>query len=203
MPPQRLIPLEPVGGEPELPPAFTDVVMALYVDGLPHDLRETEDEVLYAAAPLRDAASVVFALGCALAIERPEHIHPLLRQTHDDVDEILDECREPLAQQVAEARTSGEEVTAALFLTDLFTPLPPDDPVEEDVAHNVISIAFEYGCILATVERPAAMVVRNAHNRMRASEPDPFAPGPDPEKPLQELAAELATAYEQDFGFDS
>ncbi len=201
MSPQRIIPLEPADAEPSEHPALTDVIMALYLEGLPHDLREVEDEVLYAAGPLRTAAEAAFALGCALGIEFPDLVGPVLRQTHDDVDEILDECREPLSEQVEEARASGGEVTATVFMADLFAPLGEDEPVEDEVAYNVLSIAFEYGCILASVQRAAAMVVRNAHNRAVAAEPGPYAPGPSPDQPVQDLARELVAAYQKDFGF--
>jgi hypothetical protein len=200
MSPQRIIPLEPAGTEPSEPPALTDVVMALYLEGLPHDLREVEGEVLYAAGPLRTAATAVFALGCALGIEFPDFVEPVLRQTHDDVAEILDECREPLSQQVEEARASGSEVTAEVFMADLFAPLGEGEPIEDEVTYNILSIAFEYGCILASVQRAAAMVVRNAHNRATAAEPAPYAPGPSPDQKVQDLARELVAAYQKDFG---
>jgi hypothetical protein len=167
---------------------------------LPHDLREVEGEVLYAAGPLRTAATAVFALGCALGIEFPDFVEPVLRQTHDDVAEILDECREPLSQQVEEARASGSEVTAEVFMADLFAPLGEGEPIEDEVAYNILSIAFEYGCILASVQRAAAMVVRNAHNRATAAEPAPYAPGPSPDQKVQDLARELVAAYQKDFG---
>ena len=70
-------------------------------------------------------------------------------------------------------------------------------------------MAFEYGCIRAHVERAAAMMVRNVFNRAQAEAlaefeagtNDDLPPGPDPHRPLQDLAAEILSAYEADIGF--
>ena len=208
MPPQRIIPLEPAG-EQEAPPSLTDVVMALHLEALPHDLHEVDErEPLFEAEPLRGAARAAFGLGCAVGVEFPDKVAPLLRQTHDDAAEILDECREPLAAQAAQVRASGEAVTADAFLEDLLSVVEGDEAVERDVAYNVLSIAFEYGCILAVTERSAALVVRNAESRTLAEAAAAFEageaaqppPAPDPLRPLRDFSLELVSAYETDFG---
>ena len=73
-----------------------------------------------------------------------------------------------------------------------------------------MSIGFEYGCVVARLERSAAILVRNAYNRDRRETLDDIEAGddveppegPDPYQSLQELAAEIMAAYEADIGFD-
>ena len=191
------------------------MVLALYLEGLP-----SQDDAggisYYDPDPLMEAACAAFALGCALAIESPQQVMPVLKQTHpDDAEAIVAECTPPLLEQVAEARASSAELRPELFLEALLEALEESEPVEAEVAYNIISIAFEYGCILAHVERRAALTVRNGFNRLQAqalsaqagqqSEDIADAPrylaGPDPHRPVQDLARELLSAYEQDIGF--
>ena len=205
----RIIPLEPVdGGENVL--SLTDVVMALYLEGLPRDIHEVgDDEPLYERESLVQAAEEIFGLGCAMGVAFPGRVPAILDQTHpDDVQAILDECRGPLSVQVQDARQSGADVGPWTFLGDLFESLEPKSPVAQDAAYNVLSISFEYGCILGLMERSAGQVVRNRQDRANAealesAEADPSAPpppGPFRASPLQVLAAELLEAYEADFG---
>ena len=209
MPPQRIIPLEPADGAGE-PVTLTDVVLALYLEGLPRHPDEEDDEPLYQAEALRDATAAAFALGCAAGIEFPRRVPVILEQTHPgDVEQIMEECREPLAEQAADARASGEETGPERFLESLLEALEEGQAVESDVACNLLSIGFEYGCILAAVQRPAALVVRNGYNRRQAQALAAFEagdlqeppPGPDPRQSLQDLAKEVVSAYEKDIGF--
>jgi hypothetical protein len=69
-------------------------------------------------------------------------------------------------------------------------------------------MSFEYGCILAHVQRPAAIMVRNAYNRAQAETVEEFEggesdvpSGPDPLQSLQGLATEIMDAYVADVGF--
>ena len=205
----RIIPLEPVGGGEDVS-SLTDVAMALYLEGLPRDIHEvSDDEPLYERESLVQAAEAIFGLGCAMGVAFPGHVPAILDQTHpDDVQAILDECREPLSEQVQDARRSGDDVGPWTFLSDLFESLEPGRPVAQDAAYNVLSISFEYGCILGLMERSAGQVVRNRQDRANAealvsAEADPSAlsqPGPFRASTLQVLATELLEAYEADFG---
>lgn len=207
MSPKRLIPLEPAG-KPQEPAALTDVVLALYLEDAAHDEGD-DSEPAFDAAAVRQAATGAFALGCAVGIEFPQRVEPTLRQTHgDDAAAILAECKEPLTEQVQEAKSTGGQVAPELFLGSLFEALAEAGAVEANDAYNMLSIGFEYGCILATIDRAAAIVVRNGYNRrvagilkqLEAGEPVELPPGPDPHQSLQELARELVEAYEKDVG---
>ncbi len=194
--------------------ALTDVVLALYLEGLPRD--DAHGSHSYSTGPLTEAAEGAFALGCALGVEFPDRVSLILAQTHPgEVQAIIDDCTGPLQDQVVEAREASAELEPALFMGSLFEALDEDEPVEADAACNILSIAFEYGCVLAHVERRGAQLVRNSFNRRQAlaaqgratteatSEPPPPAMGPRPslDRPVQELAQELLTAYEADIGF--
>jgi hypothetical protein len=205
----RLIPLEDVSDFPEGPTAFTDVILALYLEGLP--VTEDEDgDPAYEAGPLADAVVGVFALGCALGVEFPDRVATILGQTHPEgIEHIIEECREPLAERVAASRAGGEALAAEEFIEDLVHALDDDMYADNDTALNALSIAFEYGCVVAHLERSAAILVRNAQNRDRretleeleaGDEVEP-PEGPDPYQSLQELAAEIMSAYEADIGF--
>ncbi|MBM3940234.1 MAG: hypothetical protein FJ318_04970 [SAR202 cluster bacterium] len=209
--PKRLIPLESVDGPaPDGPTPLTDVVLAFFLEGIARDPDQDEDETLFEAKPLREAATGAFALGCAVGVEFPKRVDAILRQTHgEDIPNILAECREPLAEQVKEARETGGQVAPELFLGSLFDALEDTGSVEADTAYNILSISFEYGVILTTVDRAASIVVRNAYNRrlremlkaLEEGQPIEVPPGVDPSQSLQEFAKELVTAYEQDIGF--
>ncbi len=195
--------------------ALTDVVLALYLECLPRD--DAHDRHSYSTGPLVEAAEGAFALGCALGVEFPDRVSLILGQTHPgEVQAIIDDCTGPLQDQVVEAREAGAELEPALFMGSLFEALEENEPVEADAACNILSIAFEYGCVLAHVERRGAQLVRNSFNRRRAlaaqgqaptesaEGPPPPATGPRPGlgRPVQELAHELVGAYESDIGFD-
>ena len=205
---QRIIPLEPVGDLPEGPVAFTDIVIALHVEGLPaHD---HDGEPHFEPGPLSEAVVAAFALGCAVGADFPDRVLQVLEQTHPGaVGHVIEECREPLVEQAAAVRRSAEPLEPEDFIDDLLRAIEGDDHADAETAHNALSMGFEYGCILASVQRPAALMVRNAFNRAQAEAVSEFEagtsddvpPGPDPHRPLQELAEELISAYEADIGF--
>ncbi len=203
------IPLHASHDELDEPLAFTDVILALYLEGLPSH-SHGDDEEVFDAAPLSDAVVGAFALGCAVGLEYPERVRTVLEQTHPGaVDAIIEECRGPLAAQVAEARSSAEALEPEDFVEPLVEALGQGDHVDADTAQNALSMSFEYGLILSHVERGTAMVVRNAFNRDQETSVETFEAGdsadmpagPDPYQSLQDLAKEIVAAYETDVGF--
>ena len=205
---QRIIPLEPIDGEPEGPVALTDVVIALYLEGVAS--HEHDGALHFEAGALTEAAVAAFAVGCAMGIAFEERVLDILEQTHPGaVEHVIEECREPLIEQAASARTSPDPIEPEDFIDDLLRAIEDEEHADEDTAHKALSMAFEYGCILAHVQRSAAMMVRNVFNRARAEAvsgleagtSEDVPPGPDPERPLQHLAAEIMSAYEADIGF--
>ena len=188
--------------------SFTDVVLVLYLDGLPaHDSGEGPH---YDNQPLRRAADSVFALGCAVGTEQPHLVGPILEQTHPgESGVIVDECAATLTERVAHARKAEETLNPTHFLEPLLEELDQEPHVASEAASNVLSISFEYGCILASVEPRAAKLVRNDFNRrqaglLRALEDGESAEvplGPDPHQAIQETARELVAAYQEDIGF--
>ena len=147
---------------------LTDVVLSFYLEELP-SRQEADGSLLYDLEPLLEAGAGAFVLGCALGIEAPDTVASVLEQTHPgEVAAIVEDCTAPLVASVEEAQGSGTEM-----------------------GPHVLSIAFEYGCILATVERRAALVVRNGFNRHAADGPT-----------IQETARRILAAYEADYGFD-
>ena len=181
--------------------AFTDIVLAWQLEDLPY--RESGETVYYDPDELVEAASAAFAFGCALGLDFPGRLPLILEQTHPGEGEaIVAECAGPLRELAAEARESAEEVGAELFLSSLFEALDDAEPVEAATGYNVISIGFEYGCILAHVERRAAMLVRNSFNReLAAVAQAQRASGPARFQSLQELAREMLLDYEREVGF--
>ena len=212
----RIIPLESrdphddANDVPDGPAAFTDVILALYLEGLPSE--EGEDGgPAYESGPLTEAVIGAFSLGCALGVEFPERVQPILEQTHPEgIDPIIEECREPLAARVAASRAGSAPLEAEHFIDDLLQAINQDEYVDNNTALNSVSIGFEYGCVVARLERSAAILVRNAYNRDRRETLDDIEAGddveppegPDPYQSLQELAAEIMAAYEADIGFD-
>ena len=213
----RVIPLEPVpsGGDSgaDGPLAFTDVVVLLHLENaLSH---EHGDDTFFESEPLAEAAVGAFGLGCAVGVDFPARILPILEQTHPgEVERIAAECAEPLERQVAAARQATEALGPEDFLHDLLQTLEESEHADAESAQNAVSMSFEYGLLLARVSRSAALVLRNALNRsmedaMRAaadggeeSSPAPSAPEDEPPfESLQELAAEMMSAYEADIGF--
>lgn len=230
--PNRVIPLEPVppGGGDEGADgalAFTDVVVLLHLEAAPSQAHGSD--TLFESEPIAEAAVGAFGLGCAVGVDFPARVLPILEQTHPGESErIAAECAEPLERQVAAARQSTETLAADDFLYDLLETLDESERVDAETAQNAVSMSFEYGLLLARVSRSAALVLRNAVNRsledaMRAPPPDaaspegegapaPSASDPSPPPPegeevappfesLQELAAEMMAAYEADVGF--
>ena len=101
-----------------------------------------------------------------LASISPHRIVPVLEQTHPgQVTEIIDECREPLEQQVAAARQTTDPLEPADFMGDLLQAMEEGGHADIETAQNALSMSFEYGLILAHVQRSAALVLRNAFNR--------------------------------------
>jgi hypothetical protein len=188
---------------------FTDVVLLLYLDQLPQ--HDNEDGPHYDNQPLRRAADSVFSLGCAVGVEQPKLIKPILEQTHPgESAAIIADCASTLTEQVASARKAGATLEPELFLKPLLVELDQEPHVVSEAANNVLSISFEYGCVLASVQPKAAKLVRNDFNRrqaqlLRALEQDDTGDvplGPDPHQPLQETARELVSAYQEDIGFE-
>jgi len=195
--------------EPHVP--LTDVVLMLYLEEVPLVSDDPSVEPTYETEALRNASLGAFAMGCATGMDFPDLIRPILEQTHPDegADTIIEDCEGPLTEQVEEARAASQELNAGLFLESLFEAMEDDPEVEAQAAYNILSISFEYGCILAKVERRAALLVRNDFNRKQAElveamergeEPFPVL-GPDPKRPIQDTAKELVTAYHADIGF--
>jgi hypothetical protein len=191
------------------PIALTDVILALYLEGLPSHSHEDGVEV-FDSEPLGDAVVGAFALGCAVGLDYPDRVRTIIEQTHPGAaEQIIEECKGPLTMQVAEARHASEPLEPEDFVESLVEAIGQGDHVDGDTAQNALSMSFEYGCILAQVERGAAMMVRNAFNRdqetgVREYESGDSAAvpiGPDPYQSLQDLAKEIVTAYEADIGF--
>ena len=212
--PNRVIPLEPVppGGDDEGDGgalAFTDVVVLLHLEAAPSQAHG--GDTLFESEPVAEAAVGAFGLGCAVGVDFPARVLPILEQTHPgESGRIAAECAEPLERQVAAARQSTETLAADDFLYDLLETLDETERVDAETAQNAVSMSFEYGLLLARVSRSAALVLRNAVNRsledtMRAAPPEGQAPeggeSAPPFESLQELAAEMMAAYEADVGF--
>lgn len=95
------------------------------------------------------------------------------------------------------------------FIDPLLQALEEGSHADAETAHNSLSMAFEYGCILAHIQRSAALLLRNAFNRSQdesvrefdEGESNDMPPGPDPYQSVQDLAKELMAAYESDIGF--
>jgi hypothetical protein len=199
------------GGDDEQHVPLTDVVLMLYLEEIPQVSESPSGQPAYETEALRRAAMGAFAMGCATGMEFPDLVRPILEQTHPDegADTIIEDCEGPLTEQVVEARAANQGLSSELFLESLFEAMEEDPEVEAQAAYNVLSISFEYGCILAKVERSAALLVRNDFNRKQAEqveamergeEPFPVL-GPDPNRPIQDTAKELVTAYQADIGF--
>lgn len=181
--------------------------MALYLQGIAHHPDEDDDEAIYQPEQLKETICAAFAFGCAVGVGFADHILPILEQTHPgEVEEILQGCVGPLADQIAEARNSPTEMAPAVFLESIIEHIDGSESVDEEAVYNLISMSFEYGCVVAHLERTAALVVRNHYNRSQAEAVASFEsgesantpPGPDPHASLQSLAAEVITAYEKD-----
>ncbi|MDA0797526.1 MAG: hypothetical protein O2884_02445 [Chloroflexi bacterium] len=165
MPPIKYIQLDAAEDVDDEPLAFTDVVIALYLEGLPSEIDE-ENEQVFESAPLAEAVIGAFCLGCAIGIEYPERLLPILAQTHEDeLDEIIDECRESLTERIEEAKAATEPLEAESFIVAMTDGLDERPYVDAETAQSALSMSFEYGCVLAHVERGAAIVVRNEFNR--------------------------------------
>ena len=208
MPPRKFIPLDAIEDIDEAPVALTDVVIALYLEGLPSDIGEEDDQV-FESPPLAEAVIGAFCLGCAIGVEYPERLLPILTQTHaHDIDEIIDECRASLTQRIDEAKAAAEPIEAESFIAAMTDGLDERPYTSAETAQSVLSMSFEYGCVLAHVDRGAARVVRNEFNRSQEEAVDEFDgegdiephEGPDPYHSLQDFAEEIIAAYEADIG---
>jgi hypothetical protein len=196
VPPKRTIPLEPVGPAPEST-LFTDVVLAYLFDDQPFH-EDQNGSVAYETDLVTEAAATAFALGCALGAASPGKVPLILEQTHPgEVEEIITECAPPLQEQAALARNGEAELGPELFLGALFETVAEGEPIESDAAYNMASIGFEYGCILALVERSAAQLLRNSYNRHQSIGDANPTPAP---MPVQDVASRLLAAYEDDPG---
>jgi hypothetical protein len=213
MPKRKFIPLENAE-DVEGPVTFTDVVIALHIGEVPTQLSEDDAEV-FESSPLAESVIAAFALGCAVGVEFPDRIAPILEQTHAGaVEHIIEECRGPLTEQVAAAKEAAETLEPVSFIKSLVEGVEQAEYADNETAHNALSMSFEYGCILAHVQRAAAILVRNAYNReqdaavreLQADDPDDaddddVPGGPDPFHSVQEFATEVMEAYEADIGF--
>lgn len=171
---------------------------------------------MFESGPLSEAMVGAFVLGCAMGIDHPNLILTILEQTHPTaVGEIIDECRAPMAEQVAAAKGASEPLEPEDFLDELIEALEQGEHVDEETAHNALSMSFEYGCVLAYLERTGAIMVRNAFNRSQQEAVEAFEAsvseelpdlddvpaGPDPYQRVQDLAEEILEAYGADIGF--
>ena len=223
--PNRVIPLEsvpPGGGDNggDGPLAFTDVVVLLHLENAASHTRGRDS--FFESDALAEAAVAAFGLGCAVGVDFPARILPILEQTHPgEVERIVAECAEPLERQVAAARQATEALAPEDFLHDLLETLEESEHADAETAQNAVSMSFEYGLLLANASRSAALVLRNALNRATADalraasgdgdsdderEADSISTPSDmeaepPFESLQELAAEMVSAYEADIGF--
>lgn len=211
--PDRIIPLEPVSsdGDFEGRVSLTDVIVVFYLEGLPR--HDHGGEPFFDSGPLTEAIVGAFALGCAMGVDFPGRIEQILEQTHSDaVEHIIAECREPLEQQVSAARRSTEPLEPEDFIDELLQALEEQEHADIETAQNALSMSFEYGLILAHLQRSAALVLRNAFNRSQEEavreleeegpdDDEDVPPGPAPFEPLQVFAAEIMAAYESDIGF--
>ena len=185
------------------------MVIALHLENVPQT--DGEDGMPVFDSPhVAEAVIGAFCLGCAVGVEFPTRVPDILEQTHGDgVAEIVDECRASLNERIAEAKAAAEPLEAESFIGAMIDGLEERPYADSDTAQNALSMGFEYGCILATVERGAAIVVRNEFNRSQEAAVAEFtdgesteAPeGPDPFQSLQAFAAEVMSAYEEDIGF--
>jgi hypothetical protein len=227
LPPIKFIPLDAAEDVDDEIPAFTDVVIALYLEGLPSDMDE-DDEQIFESAPLAEAVIGAFCLGCAIGIEYPERLLPILAQTHEDeIDEIIEECKSSLVQCIDEAKAAAEPIEAESFIVGMIDGLDERPYASAETAQNALSMAFEYGCVLAHVERGAAIVVRNEFNRSEEAAAAEIEGGEEylghdrvdhaghdhavhdhgddsdaqgPYQSVQEFAVEVVAAYEADIG---
>lgn len=188
--------------------AFTDVVVVLYLEGLPQHLHDSED--FYEPGPLTEAVIGSFALGCAIGIDYHAKITSILEQTHSgEVDTIIEHCTVSIDEQIARVRSSMQVLEPEDFVDELLKALEGAEHVDTETAQNSISMSFEYGLILAHTQRSAALVLRNAFDRSQEEavkefenlEDDEVPPGPDPFQTLQNLGSEIMEAYESDIGF--
>lgn len=187
------------------------MVIALYLEGLPsHEHLDTG--AAFETGPLTEAVVAVFALGCAVGVDHADLVEPILGQTHPGaVEEIIEECRQPLQDQATATREAGQPLEPEDFVDALLQGLEQGDHADAETAHNALSMAFEYGCILSRVQRSAGLLLRNAFNRSQeesvaefeAGESGDLPPGPDPFRSLQDLANEIVEAYQADIGFAS
>ena len=164
---------------------------------------------MFESGPLGESVIGAFGLGCAVGIEFPEKVQPILAQTHEDqVGEIVEACRGSLLERIEEARTAAEPIDAESFIGAIVDGIEERPFSDSETAQNALSMSFEYGCILAHVARGAAIVVRNEVNRSQQEQLEDFEEGLEPEAPegpdpfhtLQQFAAEVMSAYEADMG---
>ena len=183
-------------------------MIALYLEGLP-TTEDPEGLPVFEAGPLGEAVIGAFGLGCAVGIEYPERILPILRQTHEeDTGAIVEECRTAQLERIEEMKAAAEPIDAETFIGAIVENVEEQPYGDSDTAQNALSMSFEYGLILAHTARGAAVVVRNEVNRAQQEQLEDFedgleeeAPeGPDPYHTLQEFAVEVMTAYEADMG---
>lgn len=183
-------------------------MIALYLEGLP-TAEDEEGLPVFESGPLGESVIGAFGLGCAVGIEYPDRIMPILRQTHeDDLNEVVEDCRTALLERIDEAKEAMEPIDAESFVAAIVDSIEEKPFCDSDTAQNALSMSFEYGCILASVARGAAMVVRNEVNRSQQERVEDFEDGLDNDAPdnpeafqsLQEFATEVMAAYEADLG---
>ena len=205
----RIIPLhvsEEFNEEDSL--AFTDVIVVLYLEGLPFHTHESED--YYESGPLTEAVIGSFALGCAVGIDFQKKIPLVLQQTHpNEIEYIIANCTSALDEQIKHAKDTMQVLEPEDFVDELLKALEDSENIDTETAQNAISMSFEYGLIMAHSHRSAALVLRNAFDRSQAEalkdfeeeNDDELPPGPDPYQTLQSVGAEIMEAYESDIGF--
>lgn len=190
------------------------MVVTLYLEELPRT--NGHSGPVYSIQPLAEFASSAFALGCAIGVQFRDTIVPILEQTHPgEAEAIIEDCAGPLRAQILEVREEAIELNPEVFIGSVFEGLEDEEPIDLDATCNILSIAFEYGCVLAHVERGAAQVVRNSFNRRETVTSNietsliavsgQTPPSQEVEqsrlRPIQEFAQELFSAYEAGIGF--
>ena len=208
--PDRVIPLhEPDDFNEENALAFTDVIVILYLEGLPRD--PNSEDVVYESGPLTEAVIGSFALGCAVGIKYYDKIQSILSQTHPgQVEPIINQCKASLVEQISQVTSGMHVLEPEDFIDELLKALEDSIKIDTETAQNSISMSFEYGLILAYTQKPVAIALRNAFDRSQQEaitefeldDGDEFPPGPDPYQTLQNLSSEIMEAYEADIGFN-
>ena len=208
--PDRIIPLESRESfEDDGPASFIEYVAAIILGSV--EQVEVDDEAGYDARSLDVGITGAFALGCAVGVEFPNRIEQVLEQVlPGEVAVVLDELRQPFADQVAALRNSGAPLEAEAFTAEIVESLDGADAASLEVAATLIQQTLAYGIMLARLERATAIVLRNAMDRAQREAYEelqelqiPDAGGDGPFETLQGVARCIMDDYEAEIGFRS